>query len=528
VPNRCGVTRAGRLSIALVGLALAGAAVAPANADIVVNVEGVTTVTVPVTAATDPPDHGGLKVQVPSVEVTLPRDGSRPSVNVGPGNGNGNGATTPPVATPPTPAPPADPPASDQTATATTATTDAPATTPQPTAPVTSHTTAAKSTPAPQSHTVAAITRSGSSAPRHREADKAAHRPATKTTFVADTTTATPAPRHTTKPAPHRAVAKPQPPRPHRPRTIGTVVGDVVDSLPGWVLGIFVGFAALAVAMAINAYVSSRRARRLAAQRAELVDDVGHLQAALLAPVPPTPADVSFSVAYRPAAGLAAGGDFYDVFELDADRIAMLLGDVSGHGRESVAHAALVRYTLRTFIAAGHEPAEAIALTDPCLDGHMDDQFATVVAAIYDHPTHTLTYAKAGHYPPLVLGVENDDTVDSSSPPIGAGLNASPSDVTVDVEPGATICFFTDGLVEARRAGVPLGPERVERMLADAPADADALIAAVVAEVDHLNDDVAVCVLHRPVDAVEPAFELAGSTSAGGGIRTPKACATGT
>jgi hypothetical protein len=518
------VTRAGRLSITLIALAFAGVAVAPADADIVINVPGVAKTTVPVPTVSVPPGHGGLKVQVPSVEVNVPRDGSRPTVNVGPGNGNGNGrgngngegngkaAPTPPVATPPTP----DPPATAQPATtATTATTTAaPAADPQPPASTTSRTPAAKSVPVAQSHTVASLSRSGSSVPP-RPTPKATHRAAAKPTFVADVTAPAPTTPRATKRSKHPVSDTKQVTKPRRPSTIGAAIGNVVDALPGWVLGIFVGFAALAVAMAIDAYASSRRARRLAAQRAELVNDVGHLQAALLAPVPSMPADVSFSVAYRPAEGLAAGGDFYDVFELDGDRTAMLLGDVSGHGRESVAHAALVRYTLRTFIAAGHEPGEAIALTDPCLDGHMDGQFATVIAAIYDHDAHTITYAKAGHHPPLVVGVDDDSTVGSSSPPIGAGLGARPTDVTLDLAPGATVCFFTDGLVEARRNGVPVGPERVERILADAPEDAEALIAAVAAVVDELNDDVAVCLLHRPADSLELSAELVESSAGG-------------
>ena len=511
------MTRAGTLSIALIALAFAGASVGSADADIGIDVPGVADTTVPVPTVSVPPGHGGLKVQVPSVEVHVPRDGSRPSVDVGPGNGtgngngNGNGTPTPPVATPPTPVPPADPAASGQPAATATAT----AADPQPAASTPSHTPAAKTIPAAQSHTVAPLTRSGTSAPARRTT-KRSPRIAPKTTFVAQITAPTRTAARTTKRAPHHPAAHKQVAKPRHPRTIGTAIGDVVDALPGWVLGIFVGFAALAVAMAINAYASSRRARRLAVQRAALVDDVGHLQAALLAPVPSAPEDVSFSVAYRPAAGLAAGGDFYDVFALDGDRTAMLLGVVSGHGRESVAHAALVRYTLRTFIAAGHEPAEAIALTDPCLDGLMDDQFATVIAAIYDHGDHTITYASAGHYPPLVLGADDDVTSASSSPPIGAGLGARPSDVTVDLAPGATVCFFTDGLVEARRNGVPVGPHGAERILADAPDDAEALIAAVAAQVDELNDDVAVCVLHRPAEASLVA------TSAAGPMRVPQ------
>jgi serine phosphatase RsbU (regulator of sigma subunit) len=291
---------------------------------------------------------------------------------------------------------------------------------------------------------------------------------------------------------------------------VGAALGEVVDALPAWVLAVFLGFAALAAGMAINAYVNGQRARRLIVQRAVLVDDVGQLQAALLAPLPAPRGDVTFSVAYRPAAGLAAGGDFYDVFELDANRTALLLGDVSGHGRESVAQAALVRYTLRTFIAAGHGPAQAIARTDPCLDAHMDGHFATVIAAVYDHAAHRLTYANAGHHPPLVLGLPDSRPAKPACPPIGAGLAARPRDVSLDVPAGATVCFFTDGLVEARRRGAPLGAERAQRRLAEAPDDAVALLTAAAAEADELNDDLAVCLLHRPADEAAIAISATG------------------
>jgi serine phosphatase RsbU (regulator of sigma subunit) len=165
-----------------------------------------------------------------------------------------------------------------------------------------------------------------------------------------------------------------------------------------------------------------------------------------------------------------------------------------------VTQAALVRYTLRTFIAAGYGPAESIALTDPCLEGHMDGQFATVIAAVYDHGARTLTYANAGHHPPLVLGLDDTGTTDAASPPIGAGLGATPSEVTLDVPASATVCFFTDGLVEARRRGSALGTDEVHQMLAHAPADAEALLTAVATAADELNDDLAVCLLHRPAD----------------------------
>jgi hypothetical protein len=456
----------------------------------------------------------GVGPVVRDVQVDVPTDGSTPTITIG----HAPAEPTPPVSTPPVSTPPAEPatPAQQTTPAAAAA------------APADLGARHDPAAPARRSTTSAPADIAARHVPTRRSRPSA---PASKRSVAPRTVIATPravaAPR-TPRRAPTRAVQTiPDAPaaESRRDAGVGRVFNDVVEKLPGWVLAVFLSFAALAAGMAVNAYAHSRRAGRLAVQRAELVDDVGQLQAALLAPLPAARAGVSFSVAYRPAAGLAAGGDFYDVFELDANRTALLLGDVSGHGRESVAQAALVRYTLRTFMTAGHGPAQAIAHTDPCLDGHMDGHFATVIAAVYDHDAHTLTYAKAGHHPPLVLGLDDHDSDEPASPPIGAGLVARPSDVSLEVPAGATVCFLTDGVIEARRRGVVLGADHVQRMLADVPDDAEALLAAVATEADEINDDLAVCLLHRPADAESPP-PLA--LSAGGGTRTPKAFATGT
>jgi hypothetical protein len=506
------VVRSGRLSIALGVVALAGLPAAAASADVGIDVPGVATTTVALPTITVP-GVATVDVDLAGGHVTLRADSARPPLV--PGGGKGGVVTTPPVSTPPVSTPPVStppvstPPVATPTISDPSATANAAAVPeepdPQPAATPAAPTTSPKhgATPTSKSAPAAPATRRARTnpAPRPRHVQPAAVAPRTTTRVSAPPRriTGRSAPRHS------KATARPVARRPvapaHRASGVSGVIVDVVDRLPSWVAAVFLGFAALAAGMAVNAYAHSRRARRLAVQRAELVDDVGQLQAALLAPLPAARPDISFSVAYRPAAGLAAGGDFYDVFELGPNRTALLLGDVSGHGRESVAQAALVRYTLRTFIAAGHAPAQAIALTDPCLDAHMDGHFATVIAAVYDHAAHTLTYAKAGHHSPLILGFEDGAvTEELASPPVGVGLAARPDDIALDIPAGATVCFFTDGLVEARRAGAPLGSERVQRLLADAPHDAEALLAAVAAQADELNDDLAVCLLHRPAD----------------------------
>jgi hypothetical protein len=296
---------------------------------------------------------------------------------------------------------------------------------------------------------------------------------------------------------PPRPVATPGLARPSRRPLVPGAIGEVVDALPRWMLVGFLGFGLIAMLMAINAYFSGRRARALGAQRAALLDDVGLLQTALLAPVPAHAGDARVSVAYRPAAGPAAGGDFYDVIALGPGRTALLLGDVSGHGREALRHAALVRYTVRTFLAAGDDPADALARADDCLDSDLDGNFATVIAAVYDHETHALRYAKAGHHPPVILGTRHDPDAEPVAPPLGAGLRIRPQPCELTLAPGSTVCLFTDGLIEARRDGALLGRDTLVELLDDGRPDGPELLDRVVERADEVSDDLAVCVLHR-------------------------------
>ena len=185
-------------------------------------------------------------------------------------------------------------------------------------------------------------------------------------------------PRSATKAAARRVVARrSEPARPRRPepraavaeppRPVPGIAGDViklVEALPDAVLWALLGISGLALGLAGNAFWQSRQRVKLEAQRAELLGDIGLLSSALLPAVPERLDGLAVSAAYRPADGPAAGGDFYDVFPLDGDRLGVLLGDVSGHGRDSLTQAALARYTLRTLLAAGHAPGEALARAD--------------------------------------------------------------------------------------------------------------------------------------------------------------------
>src|ERR1700720_2515619 len=127
---------------------------------------------------------------------------------------------------------------------------------------------------------------------------------------------------------------------------------------------------------------------------------VGLLNDALL-PVPPArlgPARPS--VAYQPAAGPGAGRVFYDVFALQDGQLGIIVGDVSGHGRQALPHTALLRFTVRAYLEAGLSPRSAMQTAGAVLERQLGDAFATVVAATYHPRDRLLVYACAGHPPP--------------------------------------------------------------------------------------------------------------------------------
>jgi Stage II sporulation protein E (SpoIIE) len=274
----------------------------------------------------------------------------------------------------------------------------------------------------------------------------------------------------------------------------------LVKELPTAVLVALLAFAVIAAAMALNAYLQSRRAKSLAGQREALLSDVGVLQAALLPAVPANLGELDVSVAYRPAQGLAAGGDFFDVFTVSPNRTGIIIGDVSGHGRESLIHAALVRYTLRTLMGEGHSLPEVLARADRYLTGELGDGFATVVICCYEHATGELTWAKAGHEPPIIAG--QPEREEQAATPLGFGMGDTWPQFSRVLAPGERVCLFTDGLTEARRNGAQLGRAHL-KSLVDQGLSAQALVDRVQRDSDECSDDLAAVVMSRSVVVAE-------------------------
>jgi hypothetical protein len=221
--------------------------------------------------------------------------------------------------------------------------------------------------------------------------------------------------------------------------------------------------------------------------------------------------------------------------------VAVILGDISGHGRQALPHTALVRFTLRAYLEAGLSPRVAVQTAESVLERQLGGSFATVVVATYDPDERTLVYACAGHPPPLVVGstsvgsigsgrsagsvgsrgsdgsAEREGSIGSitpitvcAAPPIGAGMRTGSRQTTVVVPGGTQVCFFTDGVTEARTGGELFGAERLTRALAEMgpAASASQLLQRVAEATDTRPDDMAACVLNIAGDPAAPAVLL--------------------
>jgi len=275
--------------------------------------------------------------------------------------------------------------------------------------------------------------------------------------------------------------------------------------VPDWSKPIILVLFLLAIWFGVRSRLAARRASRLEARQATLLRDVDAMQAALVPEVPARVGGLAVSVAYRPAEGPAAGGDFYDVFAPERGRVAIILGDVAGHGHRALKQAALTRYTLRAYLQTGLEPRAALALAGRVLGNPTTEHFATVVVAIYDTREGRLTYASAGHPPPILHGLTTREPLTlCASPPIGWTVPTGRRQTIVSLPLGAIACFFSDGLVEARCKGDLLGRERLSEILGalGARPDAAKLLARVRSAAIATPDDMAACILVPEVTVI--------------------------
>ncbi|MCW2929670.1 MAG: domain S-box-containing protein [Actinomycetia bacterium] len=184
------------------------------------------------------------------------------------------------------------------------------------------------------------------------------------------------------------------------------------------------------------------------------------LQHALMPDAPPEIAGLDVAVRYLPATGgVHVGGDWYDVFPLGRDRVALAIGDVAGHSIGSASIMGQIRSLLRAYTLEHPAPEDVLRRTNAAVCQLLPDAVATVFYAVLDLSTGDLAYANAGHPPALLdSGDGHVGYLDGAS---GAMLGASEdTDYTPSharLAPGARLLLYTDGLIEDRQRDIAEG-----------------------------------------------------------------------
>ncbi len=210
--------------------------------------------------------------------------------------------------------------------------------------------------------------------------------------------------------------------------------------------------------------------------------------------------------------GTQVGGDWYDVIELGAGRTALVLGDVMGRGVRAAAVMGQLRSAVRAYARLDLPPADVLEHLDGVVRELGEDQIVTCVYAVYDPHDAVLTYANAGHLPPLVRspGGEVVRLQDADGPPLGTA-GGTVTNQTRPLEPGSVLVLYTDGLVENRHSDIDAGVDALADLLASTPGDVDPELPGRLVEAllpDGPDDDVAV-LLAEVDDGVEmPSFRV--------------------
>src|SRR6266496_2109043 len=214
------------------------------------------------------------------------------------------------------------------------------------------------------------------------------------------------------------------------------------------------------------------------------------------------PSSVEVRHRYLPGSKMIeVGGDWYESIALPGGRVALVVGDVAGHGVRAAVTMGRLRTAIHTLAMLEMPPAQTLQQLDELMQelGAREPHFATCVYGIFDAVAGTLEVASAGHLPPLL--VRPDDTIEfldvSPAPPLGIGTGPIQSR-TIKIDDGSLLVLYTDGLVENRTRDIDEGLQLLGEIFGPGAAASplEDLCRATLASVyaDHQRDDIALLI----------------------------------
>ena len=212
---------------------------------------------------------------------------------------------------------------------------------------------------------------------------------------------------------------------------------------------------------------------------------------------PPFPGRTDFDIYASMTAAKEVGGDFYDFFMIDNDRLGFVIGDVSGKGIPAAIFMAVSRTLIRATGLNGVSPGECLHYVNNLLcNESVSCMFVTVFYGILNMKSGNLEYANAGHNPPYILrnGSSVIQKVESTGDIILGCFEEQPfTSKKVQMNPGDAIVLFTDGVTEAFNSSEEVyGEPRLEsRLISLQNLTANNLVNAIVEDVNIFAQGVA-------------------------------------
>ncbi len=260
----------------------------------------------------------------------------------------------------------------------------------------------------------------------------------------------------------------------------------------------------LAEELTAKAAVAIDNARRYSRERTTALT----LQRSLLPQGPPNQEAVEVASRYLPGGtGAEVGGDWFDVVPLSGARVALVVGDVVGHGLHASASMGRLRTAVRTLADVDLPPDELLTHLDDLVlhlasDLQPAGQFqptgesgATCLYTVYDPVSRRFTLASAGHPLPLIISPDGVRTPVSAQPGPPLGIGGLPFEATeLELPEGSLLALYTDGLVQSRERDVDQGIAELQRVLNHSATSLEALCDTVVDAMlpeRHTDDDAA-------------------------------------
>jgi serine phosphatase RsbU (regulator of sigma subunit) len=197
-------------------------------------------------------------------------------------------------------------------------------------------------------------------------------------------------------------------------------------------------------------------------------------------------------------------GDFYDVYPISPTRLAVVIGDVAGHGIEPSITAFQVKYLLRVFLRQYRDPAQAVEELNLVMSATgRPEELVSMVAVVIDTEAGSLRFASAGHPPAWIWHEGEVRPLRATGPLLTLDPHGSYHSRELPLAPGDLLLLYTDGLAEARSGEQLFGEERIAGILRRDPGQEATTLCKILLEAardfasEPLTDDVAILAVRR-------------------------------